>query len=218
MKILKFLLSAICTMAVCTQVTATVLFDNGTVNTADTTWNDTGSQGGWTIYDDFVLTSSSTITDLTYHIFTTSPSTYSNTKVFLFNGGAAVLGSAVIPAFTVTGSQTSNGLHSTNSVVPDGYDITLSGLSILLDPGTYTLGLSTYLTGSSVTSIGSGSGSAQTIGSGLYQGVGAGYTLHNNDHMAFTLIGTTGTVPEPTSIALLGLGLFGFAAARRRKQ
>jgi hypothetical protein len=36
--------------------------------------------------------------------------------------------------------------------------------------------------------------------------------------MTLSNISVTAAVPEPTTIALLGLGLFGFAAARRRKQ
>ena len=43
-----------------------------------------------------------------------------------------------------------------------------------------------------------------------------GYTYHNIDqNMTFTT-SDTGSVPEPTTVALLGLGLLGFAIARRK--
>lgn len=47
-----------------------------------------------------------------------------------------------------------------------------------------------------------------------------GYNFHNaSDNLTFTLgeAAATATVPEPASIALLGMGLVGFGVARRRK-
>ncbi len=39
----------------------------------------------------------------------------------------------------------------------------------------------------------------------------------NLDNLEYTLGGTSASVPEPTSLALLGIGLFGAGLARRRK-
>lgn len=53
-------------------------------------------------------------------------------------------------------------------------------------------------------------------GTASYQG----YLFTDNDEYAgnFTAEATDGTVPEPTSMAIFGLGLAGFAALRRRKE
>lgn len=51
---------------------------------------------------------------------------------------------------------------------------------------------------------------------GLTDGGRAWFVLE--DQISFTAPPTVGNVPEPASLALLGIGIAGFAAARRRKQ
>jgi len=51
---------------------------------------------------------------------------------------------------------------------------------------------------------------------GLTDGGRAWFVLE--DQISFTAPPVVGGVPEPTSLALLGIGIAGFAAARRRKQ
>ncbi len=64
---------------------------------------------------------------------------------------------------------------------------------------------------------GAGGSSPWWVTSGPGNSVINGSTVYGQD-MAFSLIGSDGqTVPEPTSLALAGIGLTGLAFARRRK-
>lgn len=185
-------------------VYATVLFNNGTtVDASNTTWNDTYS--GWTIYDDFELSSDSIVTDINYSIFTNSASNYENTFVTILN---AIGGSAVVSTFSIAGSLTSNGLTSNNSNVLNGFDVVLSGLSLNLAAGSYALGISTDMTSSNLVSIGSGDSG---FGSALVQN-----THQRSEHMAFSIEGTSAMVPEPSTIMLLSLGLLGLGFSKRK--
>jgi hypothetical protein len=174
-----------------------------------------------TVYDEFVLGGPATVTSLIYYIFARSPLAYNYTNVSLFNGSLSntgPTGEMVIPTFSAIGTGSSNNLTSTNAILRDGFKIELSGLSLILDPGTYTLGFSTVM---NITppvaqgaAIGYGGGSSQTIGSGLYQ---TGTTsIKQGAHVAFTVIGETGiSVPEPTTLALVAAALLTLAISRR---
>jgi hypothetical protein len=190
---------------------ADILFDNGPIDPTRTTWNDTDPS--FSIFDDFTLTSPAIISGLNYHVFTTSPSTIDHSVVSLYSGSVGASGptGAAITTFNAVGAVALNGLHTSNPVVPDGYDISLSSLAISLQPGTYTLVFSTAISALAA-SIASGPGSGQTIGTGLYQ-AGSGGGFRTGDHMAFTVIGTV--VPEPSPIVLLGAPLLGLIALRR---
>jgi len=194
-----------------------LIFDNGSVIAGNTTWND--SYAAFTDYDAFSLSSTTTIGQIDYSIFTSPSYGYQGTYISIWSGtpGSAT---EVVPQFFNVGSLQSNGLLSGNGYVPDGYDVSLSDLSLTLGPGTYYLGLSTDTT-SGAASIASGAGSSQSIGSGLYQGIpnlNSAYQ-YAGDQMVFSLYSASATPSVPdggTTIAMLGGSLIGLAALRRR--
>ncbi len=194
---------------------APLIFSNGSVDPNRTTWNDTDPT--FTIYDAFSLSSATTISQIDYSIFKQSSTVYDGTYVSILSGvgpGATI----IVPQFFSVGSLVSNGLVSYNGAVPNGYDVSLSGLSLSLDAGTYYLGVRTEIAGG-LASIGSGAGGAQTIGSGLYQAYSNTGTTNVGDHMAFSIYGDSADASVPDSgatIALLGSGLISLAALRRK--
>lgn len=146
----------------------------------------------------------------------TTPYTSTNLSLFAGQLGSNAPTNALY-SINVMGSAFANGLTTSNQIVPSGYDITISGLQWNLGAGTYTLGVSTAVASNGSVSIGSGNGSAATIGSGEVQN----NSLRTGDHMAFTVLGVDAqavSVPEPGSVALVGLGLAGFAASRRKSK
>jgi hypothetical protein len=223
----KILLCAFGAMVASAQALATpvTLFDNGAVVPSKALYNDAAST--YVIYDDFVLGNAATVTSLVYHLFSKSPLNYISTNVSLFAGATdslfanpadlSGLTGSQITSFNSIGSPFDNGLRSRSSTYTYGSDITLTGFSLNLGPGIYTLGFSTVMGNLDNVYIGIGSGSVQqTIGSGLFQ-VGPSPASHPGDHMAFTVIGDTSiNVPEPATLGLVAAALLSLIVGRRR--
>ena len=179
-----------------------LVFDNGGPDPDRTTWN--MHNPDWTVYDDFVLSSATTITRITFNDWEFTDSPYTNTSWSILDG----LGGNVLASGTQVAGRTLNGL-SHNGNPSTGYLSELDGLSINLSAGTYFLGLTSLTSGSRI-AIASGSGSGQTIGPGLTQNT----TLRTGDHMSFQIY----NIPEPGSALVCLVCGLGMTIVRRRNK
>jgi hypothetical protein len=199
---------------------ADVLWNNGTTTgSGGLCNNDTSGCGGgglgWTIYNSFTLSTTDTVTGLTYDsqflsglasYVSTNWSIWSSNPYTSFASGPAYSG-------TITGVNSAD----VNSMTLT----TITGLSVALTAGTYWIGLSNNLSGSGDESS-YGAVSSLNTGTSTYQLLGDGERLNNPENQeAFTIDGTSGisATPLPAALPLFtgGLGIIGLLTRKRRK-
>ncbi|HYL34338.1 MAG TPA: PEP-CTERM sorting domain-containing protein [Bryobacteraceae bacterium] len=195
-----------------------VLWNNGapTLNSFACDTNNSCVIPGWTVGDDFTLSSGATITGFTYNDFFTggsSASDYTGTAWNIWNGNP-FSGGTVVASGSTTGA-TSAGLAGTEL-------ISITGLNVLLSPGTYWLGIETQEANGAIWSraLSSDTGDyKQWSGPTNDGGSGLGQDRFNLlGETAFTVEGNgTSAVPEPSNVVLVGLGMAGMLVRRLRR-
>ena len=216
----------------------TILFDNGSFSGTQEQRNNAcqqiGSDGcsrAFTVYEDFSLTSDSTITGIEWSQHELDPNAYLRTNFSLFNGIPS--DSTHLFSMTVTAIRSLNSTPVLGSGTV-GVDNVISGLSINLMAGTYWFGINNDIA-FGVTNWDQTIGNSSTI-PGRFQGVeapanfpqgipgpdGSSIQFYPNENSVFRIIGKTGVmpgpIPEPSTMLLLGTGLVGLIGYRMKKK
>jgi hypothetical protein len=215
MNILKFVAkSVLCLGVALTGVSnASIIYSNGpaaadSFRCAETSGNCSGT---WTLFDDFTLSSAQTITGIKFtSVIHSGLSDLKGARAWIYSADPALGGGSLLASIAFQ-----SGAPVANALGQNFFDLTLSGLNINLAAGNYWLGLQNDTTAG----YGTIARTANCVHgcATQWQNGGAGVHQAQSIGLAFSLEGNN-QVPEPTTIALLGLGMFGFAAARRRKQ
>lgn len=172
----------------------------------------TGGNGSFAkVYDNFTLNTTTTVTDVHWVGSYFNPAQQGSITSFLIEMWANAAGQPGANLFgdTIPGTANETAIASISGFPTFSYDVDLSPSFVAQAGTTYWLSIQPSMGFPPQWGWNTGTG-----GDGVaYQDFFGSRSPLAND-FAFSL---TGTVPEPASLALLGLGLAGFAAARRRK-
>lgn len=209
---LKKLVSAIAMSLGCISAQAAIVVNGGAPDQETGSYADAGNQYSQTGAQ-FTLADAATINQMTWYGGYTENSAETDSFTMRIFSGGTTLGSPLSTVLFGAASRSATG-DSVSSFEYTEYVYTSSIFSnINLAAGTYFISLSNDDSGSD-TWFWEGSSSGESSGVASYDG--SGWKNPEIVGLAFQLLNSqTGSVPEPGSIALLGLGLVGLAVRRR---
>jgi len=212
-KLIKTTLVSLMLSASC-MASAGLIYDNGEAESgATSSWYSSEIQG-WRVYDDFVLTQDSNITNVFFSMGLTK-NTGPFDGEFSFSIFNYLEGSGVgNQVYTKTLSSPDYSANLNSDVIMDleaiAYDVQFAIDPLTLISGRYELSFYGINMDFRQTNVGSGNG--------FYQNNSSRGLARPNADTPFQLYGTTTPVPEPTTLAIFALGAIGLASRRFNKQ
>lgn len=186
---------------------AATLFDNGGYSGQQSLRLNSGR---WTMYDDFTIGATSTVTGVEWGQHDNNGD-YISTVLEIYAG--SLDSNALIFSTTLAANRTLNGTPALAGGTFKGYDYSVSGLNLVLGPGSYFLSL--HNNGTLQSAWDETEGNSSTIAGRYQRRSGSAAAFFVNEDSVFRVIGDTEAVPEPSSFALMALG--GLAVFGRRR-
>lgn len=202
-------LLALLIAATAASASAAVAFNNGVSSgTQSRVANDLSQR----LYEDFTLSTGTTVTGILWQQHDDTNTVYSATRVSIYSGLPEV--STLVFSSDLVATRTPN-LTGTILSTFNGFDYSLGGLSLTLPAGTYWIGLNTLYTGGLGTGWDNTLGGPDTIsGARIINTNFAAPGTTYSANFAFQIV----AVPEPSTYLLLCSGLAVLAVAARRGQ